>query len=492
MVLIAVGAVTFRRKYRDSANLHSNITKLFSFVFAILLLAGSAAAANWYVRPVAQGAATGKDWNNAWSLSSINWSSVNPGDTIWLAGGRYSTGLTVSASGAPGSVINVLSALSTDTVPVSAPGWDPSFDCRTNQVVLPGPDGIFIPSSSHININGRFQYGILITVPQSGGPGLEAVTEGSKGTDLNFRYIDVLGPYCNETTKQSPPDNEPRGWKVSPANGASTDASFILFNHCRVRGMGIGFHCLADHVTVEYCTFADMFPAFSGDHEDVMYCYPSPNMIWRYNFIINSEENGLFFEFGGADHFQLYGNVFYNTTNSQMTFKNGGQTYGPVFIYNNVFQAPSTAAYGWITTNSSPIAAGSLVYNNIFFNVQNDIEQSTSDYNAYNYSSLGGYSWNSSETHSFTFSGNPFVNIPPASPQPGMTTQFGDFRLTAASALTFQNGLVLALDGFINYDLNGNQRGNGGHWYIGAYQNSGATSNSTPPAPTGLHIVAPR
>jgi hypothetical protein len=163
-----------------------------------------------------------------------------------------------------------------------------------------------------------------------------------------------------------------------------------------------------------------------------------------------------------------------------------------VFVYNNVFAAPSASNYGWLTTNGSPMAAGSLIYDNIFFNVQNDLAQSTSDYNAYNYTSLGGYGWNSSESHSFTFSGNPFVNIPPASPQPGMTTQFGDFHLTTASALTFQNGLALALDGFINYDINGNRRGSGGHWYIGAYQISGATSNSTPLAPTGLHIVAPR
>jgi hypothetical protein len=449
-------------------------------LIALLFLPLNLFAANWYVRPNATGANNGADWNNAWSSSSINWSRVSAGDTVWLAGGNYSTGLTVSASGTAGNVINIKGALSTDPGPTTAAGWNPSFACSAHQISIAGPDGIYIPASSHISVDGRVQYGILITVPQSGGPGLEAVTGGNKGTDLTFRYIDVLGPYCNETNKQSPPDSEPRGWKVSPSNGSSTDASFILFNHCRVRGMGIGFHCMADHVTVEYCTFADMFPAFAGDHEDVLYCYPSPNMVWRYNFIINSAENGLFFEWGGADHLQIYGNVYYNTINSLITFKNGGGTYGPIFVYNNVFAAPSTSNYGWVTTNGSPMAAGSKVYNNIFFNVTNDLQQSTSDYNAYNYLSLTGLGWPSGEAHSFTFLLNPFVSLPPYT-EPVAT--IGDFHLLPAFQGLFHRGITLAQDGYDNKDIDGNTRGAHGAWYVGAYEY--ASGNPTPtPTPT--------
>ena len=63
-------------------------------LFVSLLLAGSADAANWYVRPGGAGSKTGTDWNNAWNLSGtggIAWSGVSAGDTVWLAGGTYST-----------------------------------------------------------------------------------------------------------------------------------------------------------------------------------------------------------------------------------------------------------------------------------------------------------------------------------------------------------------------------------------------------------------
>ncbi|MDB6058919.1 MAG: fibronectin type protein, partial [Verrucomicrobiales bacterium] len=50
--------------------------------------------AQWYVDPKATGGSTGKDWTNAWAkLSSIVWKNVNPGDTVYLAGGRYNEGL---------------------------------------------------------------------------------------------------------------------------------------------------------------------------------------------------------------------------------------------------------------------------------------------------------------------------------------------------------------------------------------------------------------
>ena len=215
-------------------------------------------------------------------------------------------------------------------------------------------------------------------------------------------------------------------------------------------------------------------------------------MIWRYNTVINCESDGIFFEFGGAQNFQFYGNVFYNTPNSLITLKNGGQTYGPIFIYNNVFEAPSASSYGWVTTNGSPMAAGSKVYNNIFFNVSNDFEQSLSDYNAYNYTRLNGYDWPSNEAHSFTFAGNPFIDLSPytgnGDPDPG---EIGDFHLIGSAQAQFEGGLALAADGFLNKDADGNTRAS--PWYIGAYQYIGGSPTPTPtPKPTPPPTPTPK
>jgi hypothetical protein len=93
----------------------------------------------------------------------------------------------------------------------------------------------------------------------------------------------------------------------------------------------------------------------------------------RYNTIANCTADGIFFEYGGAVNFQFYGNLYYNTPNSHITFKGGSGAYGPVYIYNNTFHAPSASSFGWIDPNGSKMVCGSQVYNNIFYNVANSL-----------------------------------------------------------------------------------------------------------------------
>lgn len=465
-----------------------NITKSLALLFLMLLPIGSALADDWYVRPEAQGAANGRDWNNAWSISGPTWQNVKPGDTIWLAGGTYSTGITVLANGKAGSPINILRATRSDRSATTAAGWKISFD---SQVRLPGATGIEIANYSHIVIDGRTQYGILITMPFSGGYAVECDPGAGAGvpvTDLSFHNIDVLGPYASGS---NPAKEESVGFKIDPSDGT---LSYVLIDRCRIRGCPTGLHCLVSNLTIQYSTIQDVWPAWEGknpDHPDVMYCYRSPNMTWRYNTIINCESDGIFFEFGGAQNFRFYGNVYYNTTNSLLTTKAPG-TYGPMFVYNNVFAAPGEMNFGWITTNGSTVASGTEVYNNIFFNISNDIEHAASDYNAYNYTRLNGYSWpgpggGGTEPHSITFKGVPFVNLPPHT-QPVAT--IGDFRLTPAMQALFRNGRPINPDGFINFDMDGTERGTGGHWYIGAYQHAVTTALTVPLAPRRSAVSA--
>jgi hypothetical protein len=236
-------------------------------------------------------------------------------------------------------------------------------------------------------------------------------------------------------------------------------------------------------------------PSDPTQHPDVLYCYPSPNMVWRYNFIINSETDGVFFEFGGASNFYFYGNVYYSTTNHMIAFKqNTSPAYGPFFIFNNTFQAPATGSYqyGYLTAYSSTLATGSKVYNNIFYNVMNSLSGKagvTSDYNAYNYTSLGGSGWPSGEAHSFTFSANPFLSLPPYT-EPVAT--IGNFHLAPATQAIFQRGIALAQDGYINKDMDGNTRGAHGVWYVGAYEYGSSSSTPTPtPTPTPTSTPTP-
>src|SRR5580658_311438 len=92
---------------------------------------------SWYIAKGASGTSTspcssaGTTWTNAWGeMDQINWSCVSAGDTVWIAGGTYSQGFVVGASGTATKPIYIARVLSTDEVPASAPGWSPAFDAQ--------------------------------------------------------------------------------------------------------------------------------------------------------------------------------------------------------------------------------------------------------------------------------------------------------------------------------------------------------------------------
>jgi hypothetical protein len=446
-------------------------------------------ADNWYVRPGGAGANDGTDWNNAWDSANIGWSNVSAGDTVWLAGGNYSRGLSVRASGSSGNAITINRVLSTDSVPTSAAGWSTSFD---STVQFSG--SISLPSASNVTIDGRKAYtatvgsrgvanaGITVSIPLSGGDGIDGATSGSISNDT-IGNVSIVGPYASTSNPSG--GGGISGINVVPSNNAVTNCTFH-----RISIVGTGEAIRASNwngVIIEYCYIADT--ANDGQqHEDIQYSYPSSNCIWRYNQINNSPNDGVFFEYGGASNFYFYGNVYYNSEGWLICTKAAsGSVYGPLYIYNNTFMCstPNPDVGGaWVSNNGADMTGSTQVYNNIFYNVTNGFNGSgvTSDYNAYNYTSLQGAGWPSKEVHSFTFSGNPFVSLPPDT-QPVGT--IGDFHLVPALEALFERGLSLAQNGFINKTLDGITRGSVGPWYVGAYEYGSANSTPTPtPTPT--------
>ncbi len=80
---------------------------LFYFIFA-----PKAYAANWYVDNAATGTNSGTSWTDAWTgLAAIVWTSVNPGDTVFISGGTtsktYVESIIYTRSGTSGSPITI-------------------------------------------------------------------------------------------------------------------------------------------------------------------------------------------------------------------------------------------------------------------------------------------------------------------------------------------------------------------------------------------------
>ncbi|MBV9999042.1 MAG: right-handed parallel beta-helix repeat-containing protein, partial [Verrucomicrobia bacterium] len=402
--------------------------------------------------------------------------SIQAGDTVWLAGGSYSAPLTIQASGSPGSPVTVLRARSTDSAAASAAGWNSSFD---SQVAFSGSNWPFlsIPAGHDITVDGRVASGILLQIPSSGGNASQGAQNGNVA-NVTISNVEIIGPSATSGLSWGR-----YGFNWAPSSNTVTN---VTFDHCIVHQLCEAFRASNwNGVVIQYCTIHDL-TTDNVDHDDICYSYPGQNVTWRYNTFYNSPDDGLFFEFGGATNYYFYGNVFYSCTYSMITFKTGS-SYGPVFIYNNVFAGRDPSqSYAYIQAQGS-VASTTQCYNNVFFNATNGIENQNAvntDYNAYYPATVNGYSWPSgSEPHSFALGTNPFISS---------TT--GNFHLTAAGAAALQKGLPLTTNGFINKDMDGNTRGGSGGWTIGAYQYSSGSSTqqptpTPPPPPTGLRIA---
>ena len=196
----------------------------------------------------------------------------------------------------------------------------------------------------------------------------------------------------------------------------------------------------------------------------------------RYNRIWGSPNDGIFFDYGGTTNFQFYGNVYYYSGGALITFK-AGYTNGTAYIYNNVFENNGSFgdySPGWLDFTGT--LSGGAVENNVYENIQNDGTAPGANYNAYS-TSAGKQD---SGANSFTYtSGTQFVNEPDSG-----SPLAANFHLTPTGTTTFANGTSLSSP--YNADPDGNVRGAGGSWTIGAYQ----TPGTTPAAPTNLTGVA--
>ena len=385
---------------------------------------------NWYVRPTAQGSNNGHDWNNAWSLSSLNWSSVQPGDTVWLAGGDYGSMISFGKSGTASLPISIRRAVSIDTVPTSAAGWSSSFDSTVNFV-----SSSWATSSSYVTLDGRSDYGI--TIDSTGLSHGNTALQFNYSNGIQLMHVEMKGP----------------GWGPYGGNGVWFIAgSNELLSHVMIDGViqQVSLNGTSN-VVIEYSTFANCGPGTTNDHPDILYGNPS-QLTYRYNTIKNVYSEAVFFDEGGSSGMYFYGNIFDvgpNGNGAALETKQGF-TWGDFHIFNNTFKGWDEAVYLRGTST-----AANEIYNNLFWNTEPSIESGVSvasDYNGYSRGVPSG------EAHSYSSTANPFVS-----------DSAGDFHLVSG-ALPINKGKPLTADGFINKDGDGYTHGADGAWDIGAYE----------------------
>jgi hypothetical protein len=443
---------------------------------------------SWYVAKGAPGTRTssctsaGTTWTNAWGeMDQINWSCVQPGDTVWLAGGTYTNGFVVGASGTATKPIYVARALSTDTVATRAAGWSAAFD---NQVVVTNTaannnnsgcnkgDVLCFNRTTLGNYTywtGRVDRGILLETSDIAGLsptnntslGQSAAdigtASGAPGTgqnhDITFDNVDFAGP-------AGPTDFTHKSYDA--AIQVLNVTGNVLFTNCRIHGANNNVNISGSSgVIFDHCKFYDnVAGSGSAGHGNMVQYAGNDNITFRYNEWWNwSVEGIMVWTKSGALY--VYGNVFHDADNSgyPSVIQANNTTAGPLFFYNNTIANVSgycvfrpAKAVGW--------TSDSQARNNLYWNSDVCVQSApSSDYDASfndlasSNSKLGiseTTTVTQAETNSSTISSTPFVNA-----------SAGDFHLTSNTPSGANVGAPY------NLDKDGNARTT---WTRGAYE----------------------
>ena len=137
------------------------MTKVLFALAAIVFVAGDAQAVSWYVDNAVAASGNGQSWATAYkNFSNITWSSVHPGDFVYISGGPSGGTKTyteswsiVSASGTAGNPITI----AVDAANASHNGTAVfDYNAKGDTATV---DGIFFANNSYItftgNVNGQ-------------------------------------------------------------------------------------------------------------------------------------------------------------------------------------------------------------------------------------------------------------------------------------------------------------------------------------------------
>lgn len=440
--------------------------ELSPFLFLILCILNSGAeAANWFVSAGAGG--NGTSWTSAWSdVTNINWGSINPGDSIWIAGGSYGS-LTVGKSGiADTTAGRIFIKRATSAVHGADVGWSKTYD---SQVKLASITWKTANVGSYVTIDGQVDRGIYIKTSGDGA----AVSFENGVIYPTLRYLDLAGP-CSGSNCAYGGDN--RSIDITASNSGTFQlVDHLLVQHNKLHGTcTIVWNYNADNAIYEYNEFYDNNAATDPGvcHTNIIAAASSSNVTFRYNNVHDYGIEGIMMLDGTNGAWYVYGNIWNggkSGSDANRVLESQDGTNGPVYVYNNTMVDIAMTVR---TANNGTWASGSAEKNNIYWNTSGPGLSGSSSSSDYNFCSgiCSGANTISKGT-------NPFVNY-----------TNGDFHITSTIGAVYPKDKGTAsLGAAYATDMDGKIRGNDGSWDIGALE---FTNTSTPilDAPSNVHF----
>ena len=481
-------------------------------VAMVLLVTVSARATNWYVdNAVSGGSNNGTSWANAWrSIGSVSWSSVKPGDTVYISGGTSSQ--TYS------EVLNSSSASGTSASPVTiSVGQDAG---HTGQVIIDATGqgyGVQLGSYQHLtgNVGGLTNFVVCnstSSTDRTAGTGLYA--SGAVGLVIN----NVAVHTCNNGMTLGSPTPlvisncylyDIQGDHGIAVGGSTGGYDANLIHNCTVQvngymnGSTYGPDGIqgSDGVSVYNCNIYEALGTVcvlaSPQHQDGV------QFIGNYWKIYNN----TFTDLGNScceggctattvGYYMIYNNVM-RTLSATVNVQRGVE-WSPnsqctvltdVYICNNtVVDLYGYYAINWIWECSScvvydaaPTIKNFVVENNIYYNSmppyvasESGASQSdlTFDYNAVYAGANGSSSFSvfgSAPSQPHLRSGN--VQFASYSPR----SSANDFHLKSTDTVALDQGTSLAT--LFTTDKDGISRPQGAAWDIGAFEYHTTSTN---------------
>ena len=394
----------------------------------------------WYVRANGglYGREDGQDWDNAFdgfpAAAHPFWDMVQPGDTIYLAGGIYSTPWRIEASGVAGRPLTFLRATGFDHG--TETGWSPDLDA---QVILRDAN-LVIGAFDHITVDGATQAGIKIEV-RGNYKGIDLSPDYAPSSYITLRHFEVEGPGVN----------------LGPA-------------YLGARGVQSFTRTLHSNLTLEDCHIHD-FPSVLvklGNSRDFLMqrcrLHDTEDIQNHEDWIIDQGSNGT-----------IRWNVMYDSEAQGIYLSSfSGPSVGPWYIYGNLLFQTRFPQSGCAVCGKGGLGAINVhFYNNTVYNMGNVLKEVTGgelinnlfyDNYAVNYGSL-------LTKNNLIASQDPFHDLANL-----------DFRLGSGSPAIDQG---IPLGSPYDMDILGIARPQGSGWDLGAYEHE-----EGPPAATFEDVPA--